>query len=49
MRYYLEDAYRDFEIKFLSERKEDDERGHFEKEWLDFNQIYRNSWKMKKD
>ena len=47
MRLYLEDAYKDFEIQFLSNRKEDDPREPNNDEWLEFNKDYRKTWKVK--
>jgi hypothetical protein len=47
MRLYLEDAYKDFEMKFVSNRKEYDIREPTNDEWLDFNKDYRKTWKVK--
>ena len=37
MRCYLEDAYKEFETKFLSTRKKDDKRKATNDDWLNFN------------
>ena len=47
MRLYLEDAYKDFEMQFLSKRKIDDKREPTNDEWLKFNKHYRNTWNIK--
>jgi len=47
MRLYLEDAYRDFEMKFVSYRKEYEKREPTKDEWLEFNKDYRKTWKVK--
>ena len=47
MRLYLEDAYKEFEMKFLEKRKEDDKREPTNDDWLDFNKDYRKTWKVK--
>lgn len=47
MRLYLEDAYKEFEMNFVQNRNQDDNRQPTNEEWLQFNQDYRKIWKFK--
>jgi hypothetical protein len=47
MRLYLEDAYKEFEMKFVLERKTNDIIQPNNDEWLEFNKDYRKNWKIK--
>lgn len=47
MRLYLEDAYKEFELKFVKKRMENDESLPTIDDWLEFNKDFRKTWKEK--
>ncbi len=47
VRCYFEDAYRDFEQKYLLRKADKDYKEPTSYEWLEYHKDYRKSWKLK--